>query len=79
MTHALQRMEQVGLIERRSDPRDQRRTYVYLTEAGRALEGPVKQAWADIEGRMLAGFSQEERTLLRQFLLAMITNMEKGV
>ena len=79
MTHALQRMERVGLIERRPDPEDQRRSCVYLTDAGRALEGPVKQAWADIEGRMLDGFSQEEQTLLRQLLMGMIANMEKGV
>jgi len=79
MTHALQRMEQVGLIERRPDAEDQRRSCVYLTDAGRALEGPVNQAWADIEGRMLDGFSQEEQMLLRQFLMAMIANMEKGV
>jgi len=79
MTHALQRMEQVGLIERRPDPEDQRRSRVYLTDAGRALEGPVSQAWADIEGRLLDGFSQEEQTLLRQFLKGMIANMERGV
>jgi DNA-binding MarR family transcriptional regulator len=79
MTRALQRMEQVGLIERRPDVGDQRRLRVYLTDAGRALEGPVNEAWADLEGRMLDGFSQEEQTLLRQFLVGMITNMEKGV
>jgi DNA-binding MarR family transcriptional regulator len=79
MTHALQRMERVGLIERRRDPEDQRRSRVYLTDAGQALEGPVKQAWADIEGKMLDGFSQEEQTQLRQLLMGMIANMEKGV
>jgi DNA-binding MarR family transcriptional regulator len=79
MTHALQRMEQVELIERRPDPEDQRRSRVYLTDAGRALEGPVKQAWVDIEGRMLDSFSQEEEMLLRQLLMGMIANMEKGV
>jgi MarR family transcriptional regulator, organic hydroperoxide resistance regulator len=79
MTHALQRMEQVGLIERRPDVEDQRRLRVYLTDAGWALEGPVNEAWADLEGRVLDGFSQEERTLLRQLLAGMIANMEKGV
>jgi MarR family transcriptional regulator, organic hydroperoxide resistance regulator len=79
ITNALQRMEQVGLIERCSDPVDQRRTRVTLTEAGRALEDPVMQAWRDIEDRTLAGFSREEGTLLRDFLGRIIKNMEKGV
>ncbi|MCD6285332.1 MAG: MarR family transcriptional regulator [Anaerolineae bacterium] len=79
MTHALQRMEQVGLIERRRDAEDQRRSRVYLTDVGRALEAPVNRAWADIEGEMLDGFSSEEETLLRQFLMRMIALMEKCV
>jgi hypothetical protein len=43
------------------------------------LEDPVKQAWADVEGRTLAGFTKEEWTLLWQFLTRIIKNMEKGV
>lgn len=79
ITNALQRMEQIGLVERRPDPEDQRCSRVYLTETGRALEGPVEQALTDVEDATLEGFSQDERMLLRQFLLRMIDNMEADV
>jgi len=78
MTNALQRMEQVGLVERRPDPQDQRRSLVYLTQAGRELEGPVRQALANVDGEILDGFSSDEEALLRSFLERIVQSLEKG-
>ncbi|HRY11941.1 MAG TPA: MarR family transcriptional regulator [Syntrophomonadaceae bacterium] len=44
ITGLLDRMEQKGLIEKRSDPNDRRALQVVLTEAGKSLEEPVSQA-----------------------------------
>lgn len=77
MTTALQRMEQADLIERRPDADDQRVSRVYLTEAGRALEGPVKARFQAIEARTLAGFTEDERDQLRRFLERIAHNLEE--
>lgn len=39
---ALNRLENKGLLERRPEPRDRRRTVLGLTAAGRALDGPTE-------------------------------------
>lgn len=68
ITHMLQRMEKAGFVERRPDPKDQRVSRVYLTEAGRAIQGQVQQVWGELEGCAFAGFSDEERVALRGYL-----------
>lgn len=77
MTTALQRMEQSGLIVRRPDPEDQRVSRVYLTEAGRALEGPVRASFEAVESTTFAGFSSEERLLMRRLLDRIIDNLSE--
>jgi len=49
MTKMIQRMERAGFIERRADSADERVSRVYLTEAGRAIQTQVKQAWRRLE------------------------------
>jgi DNA-binding MarR family transcriptional regulator len=71
----LQRMEKAGLVERKHDAEDQRVSRVYLTKAGRALQGSVEQAWRRLEDEMFDGLSLEERVLLRRFLLEMRENL----
>ncbi|MBN1249163.1 MAG: MarR family transcriptional regulator [Anaerolineae bacterium] len=79
MTTALQRMEQSGLIVRRPDPEDQRVSRVFLTEAGRALESPVRESFEEIEKKTFEGFSHAEKALLRQFLESIINNLAQGI
>ncbi len=43
ITGILDRMEQKGLIEKHSDPKDRRALQVVLTKAGKDLENPVTQ------------------------------------
>jgi DNA-binding MarR family transcriptional regulator len=64
----IQRMEKAGFLERRADEQDQRVSRVYLTEAGRAVQDRVDAAFQQLEAEVLAGFSDEECVLLRQFL-----------
>lgn len=71
----LRRMEQAGLVVRRSDPEDQRAYRVYLTDRGRALKEPVHQSWLDVEAKTFEGFSAEEYELMRRFLSRILDNL----
>ncbi|MEA1871112.1 MAG: MarR family winged helix-turn-helix transcriptional regulator [Candidatus Bipolaricaulota bacterium] len=75
VTISLQRMEKLGLIERRPDPHDQRGSRVFLTEKGRSLRERVEGNWHKLEGQALAGFTEGDRTLLRQFLSRIRANL----
>jgi DNA-binding MarR family transcriptional regulator len=71
-------MEAVGLVARKHDVEDQRVSRVYLTEAGRALQGDVEQTWRRLEEETFANFTLEERLLLRRFLLQMRENLMRA-
>jgi DNA-binding MarR family transcriptional regulator len=68
-------MEKAGLVERKHDAEDQRVSRVYLTEAGRALQGDVERVWRRLEDEIFDGFTLEERVLLRRFFSQMRENL----
>jgi DNA-binding MarR family transcriptional regulator len=75
MTKMIQRMERAGFVERRSDPDDERVSRVYLTDAGRAIQTEMQQIFQGLEQEVLAGFSADERALLRQLLSKIRDNL----
>jgi DNA-binding MarR family transcriptional regulator len=75
ITKMIKRMEKAGFVVRRSDPRDQRVSRVYLTDAGRAIQAEVRQVWRVLEEETFEGFNLEERVLLRRFFLQMRENL----
>jgi DNA-binding MarR family transcriptional regulator len=77
ITKMLQRMERAGFLERRPDAEDQRISRVYLTEAGRAIRTDVQQVWHRLEEEAFAGFTLEERTLVRHFFVRIRENLER--
>ena len=77
ITKSLKRLEQAGWVERRQDDEDARVFRVYLTAAGRALEAPVREIWADLERATTQGFSEAEKRLLRRFLDQMSDNLAR--
>jgi DNA-binding MarR family transcriptional regulator len=76
VTNALKRMESAGLVERRQDAADHRVSRVYLTDAGREIRGAVESTWDTLEEQAFAGFSAEERALLRRALRRILANLE---
>ena len=68
VTKMLRRLEGFGLVERRTDPADARSFRVYLTEKGRAMEGPVLRCWERAEQRTFAGLGSSERRELGRLL-----------
>jgi DNA-binding MarR family transcriptional regulator len=75
VTKMLQRMEKTGFIQRKPDVEDQRVSRVYLTKAGRAIQGDVEAVWETMQAETFASFTPEERALLRRFLLQMRENL----
>src|SRR6266852_2114512 len=74
-TRMVIRMERSGLVERRTDPEDQRVSQVYLTDLGRSLQPEGEEGWLAIEQEILKGFSLEERLLLRRYLEQLHKNL----
>ena len=75
ITRMLRRMERCGFVERRPDPADARSFRVYLTNEGRALEGPVARIWEEAEEKTLRGMSPEETLVLRRLLAQVRKNL----
>lgn len=57
---SVQRLERAGLVQRARSSSDGRVMLVTLTAAGRALEQPVRQTWADLEARWSVRLSTSE-------------------
>lgn len=74
----LSRMETTGLVERRTDPDDNRVSRVYLTAAGNTLRDQVFGAWATLDEQTMRNFTLEERLLLRRLLLQVYQNLTEA-
>lgn len=72
-------MEKVGLIERRPDPEDRRVTRVYLTDKGRELQAQVEEKLRVLNEEAFRGFTQNEKVLLRRFLLQIKDNLLQAI
>jgi DNA-binding MarR family transcriptional regulator len=77
ITKMIQRMQKAGFVERRPDPEDERVSRVYLTEAGHAVQTEVRGVWHTLEKEAFAEFTEEQRTLLRQFFLQIRDNLTR--
>ncbi|TCC40251.1 MarR family winged helix-turn-helix transcriptional regulator [Kribbella speibonae] len=68
VTKLATRLGESGLLERRPDPRDNRLVRLWLTPAGRALQGPIEAERQQLEDRITATLTQTERTQLMKAL-----------
>jgi DNA-binding MarR family transcriptional regulator len=75
VTRMVNRLERSGLVSRCKDPADQRISRVSLTSEGQALLEPIAEVWRSVEGQMLAGFTMEERIVLRRLLMQVYQNL----
>ncbi len=75
VTKMLQRMESVGLVERRQDSEDARVSRVYLTPHGEAVEVELRSIWQELEMQTTAGLSDMEQALLRRLLVQLYSNL----
>ncbi len=62
------RMEAAGLLERRPDPRDGRSSRLFLTARGRAARVRAVAAAAEINARLVKGFTEGELDTVARWL-----------
>ena len=73
----LRTMESEGLVERRSDPDDQRITRVYLTDAGRSAEEKNYQVIRRVDGIAMEGIPEADQESFCLIQLKMRENLIK--
>ncbi|UFJ39409.1 MarR family transcriptional regulator [Brevibacillus humidisoli] len=69
ITGMLDRLEQSGLVERRSDPKDRRINLIYLTPKGKELEKPLNDLLDQLQAELLSDFPEEEVAFLKKMLV----------
>lgn len=68
VTSTLQRMERLGMVERRPDPDDQRVTRVHLTAEGRRLEAELHEVFSEYLVRTIDSMPDADRRELARLL-----------
>lgn len=78
LSAALHRLEEEGLVERRSDPADARVSRVYLTAKGEATRRQAEAAWQEVEVELHGMLTQEERDRLLSLLEKLRDALARG-
>jgi DNA-binding MarR family transcriptional regulator len=73
-----ERMMETGLIKKRADPADGRASRLWLTAAGRKDLARAKASAADINARLIDGFTEAEIDIVSRWLKAVQTKFPKG-
>jgi MarR family transcriptional regulator, transcriptional regulator for hemolysin len=76
MAETLARMVRDGVARREPNPNDKRGTLVSLTRRSRARLSKARAALVQADREAMAGLSDAEKTLLRQLLQRVMTNIE---
>ncbi len=71
-------MEKKGFVARRGVENDARLKEIVLTEKGRMLACKMQQDIEEMEGKLTAGFSREEREQLLDFLHRIYCNLNEN-
>ncbi len=72
----LDHLERMGLVVRRSDPRDRRARIPRITGAGEAIRATVAGGCARVEAAALNSFSQDQVQVFRRMLSEIIGDSE---
>jgi DNA-binding MarR family transcriptional regulator len=73
-----ERMAEAGLIDKRADPADGRAWRLWLTAAGRKELARAKTSAAEINARLMDGFTEAEIDIVARWLKAVQTKFPKG-
>lgn len=76
VTVTLKRLEKNGLIEKKSDQKDQRVTRIFLTEHGKAVYDVMLQSYMLSVNEIMQDFSEEEQIQLLGYLERICNNID---
>jgi len=74
---SLKKLEKGGYIQRVMDETDNRFNQITITEKGNRVVEQSKQIFETTEGKVLEGFTEEEKTMLSILLQKLNTNLGK--
>ena len=77
ITRIVNKLDNKGLIIKKSDPTDSRTTLVFLTKTGEALQKDIDPISTLIETKLLEGLKADEIEELKRLLNIIIVNLEK--
>ncbi|HYG58254.1 MAG TPA: MarR family transcriptional regulator [Symbiobacteriaceae bacterium] len=75
---AINRLEALGYVERRSDPKDRRSHCIYLTDRGREIRPRLEAIAAEVLGIATGGLSAEEQAVLLGALKRVAANLTQA-
>ena len=76
LVRLIDRLEGIGLVERRPDPRDRRQRNLFLTERAWPELARIKALGAEVREEALAGLGAAERERLMGALVQVKTNLQ---
>lgn len=77
LTAMLDRMEKLGLIARKSDPKDRRNRLIVLTEKAKALQDDYMKISQKMNEIYYVGFTETEIQQFESYLQRVLNNLEK--
>ncbi len=77
LTNLLNRMEEAGFIIRRRDPRDTRKSRVFLSEKGKSISEQTLRLAEELDSEAFAGFSAEEFEKMKEYFERIHANLTK--
>ena len=76
MANTLQRMERDGLIKRKSDSADKRRTLVHLTPRAREMQAKVMESARAVSNQTVKGLSVSDQDDMFRLVARMVDNLK---
>lgn len=74
---ALGKLEQAGIVTRRTEDGNRRKQHVFLTDKGRALQSVLEPMAVEANAVALAGLGAEEQENLRRTLISILENLSR--
>jgi len=76
VTKVIKRLEELNLLKRQSDPKDDRVSRVFIQPEGKKVAEDLHTIFQQLEDQMFQGFSNEEMEQLHDFLIRMQLNLQ---
>ena len=77
MANTLQRMERDGLINRKDDDDDKRRSLVYLTPRAREMQAQVMEGARSVSNQTVKGLSASDQDDMFRLVARMVENLKE--